>query len=167
MLFLVDHILKRKLIRPSKTELRANKSFIPLSDFLTAKESIYDPGWLPGRIAAFVIGKPLWWSLEQLGIVGDEGLLGSSISGGSQDTGWWGDYVVVSLLEEAADEVLRVQQEKAGGASDRLYTFESFRKTFGSVLTTTETALTEGDAKVVLKFLDRDRKAIVFDGKVC
>jgi charged multivesicular body protein 7 len=132
---------------------------------LTAKDSIYNPGWLPGRIAAFVIGKPLWWSLEQLGIVGDEGLLGSSTSGSHKDTGWWGDYVVVSLLEKAADEVLRIQREKAGGAGDRLYTFEGFRRAFGSVQAT-ETPLTEGDAKVLLRFLERDRKTIVFDGKV-
>ena len=152
--------------RPSKTELRANNCFILQSEYLTAKDSIYNPGWLPRRIAAFVIGKPLWWSLEQLGIVGDEGLLGSSNSGSHKDTGWWGDYVVVSLLERAADKVLQMQREKVGGASDKLYTFEGFRNVFGFVLAT-ETTLTEGDAKVLLKFLERDRNAIVFDGKVC
>lgn len=149
---------------PSKTELRANHCFIPQSEFLTAKDSIYNPGWLPGRIAAFVIGKPLWWSLEQLGIVGDEGLLGSSTSGSPKATAWWGDYVVVSLLERAADEVLRMQREKVGGVSDMLYTFEGFRTAFGPILAT-ET-LTEGDATILLKFLERDRKVIVFDGKV-
>lgn len=151
---------------PSKTELQANYCLIPQSDFLTAKESIYNPGWLPGRIAAFVIGKPLWWSLEQLGIVGNEGLLGSSTSGSHKDTRWWDDYVVVSLLERAADEVLRMQREHVCGVSDMLYTFEGFRTAFGSVLATEE-RLTEGDAKILLKFLERDRKVIVFDGKVC
>jgi charged multivesicular body protein 7 len=154
------------LSRPSKTELRDNNYFIPQLEFLTAKDSIYNPGWLPGRIASYVIGKPLWWSLEQLGIVGDEGLLGSSSSGSHKDTRWWGDYVVVSLLERAADEVLQMQQEKVGGASDKLYTFEGFRRAFRSVLAT-ETMLSEGDTKNLLKFLERDRKAIVFNGKVC
>lgn len=133
---------------------------------MTAKDSIYNPAWLPSRIAAFVIGKPLWWSLEQLGIVGDEGLFGNSSSDRQKDTGWWGDYVVVSLLERAADEVLQIQREKVGRASDKLYTFEGFRKVFGSVLAMGPT-LTEEDTKILLKFLERDRKAIVFDTKVC
>jgi charged multivesicular body protein 7 len=98
--------------------------------------------------------------------VGDEGLLGSSSSVSHKGTRWWGDYVVVSLLERAADEVLRMQRGKAGGAGDRLFTFEGFRNTFGTVLST-ETSMTEGDTKVLLRFLERDRKAIVFDGEVC
>jgi charged multivesicular body protein 7 len=137
-----------------------------LSEFLNARKSIYDPGWLPSRIATFVIGKPLWWSLEQLGIVGDEGILGSSGSASHKATRWWGDYVVVSILERAVDEVLRMQRGKAGGAGDSLFTFEGFRNAFGIVLSA-ETSMTEGDAKVLLRFLERDRKAIVFDGEVC
>jgi charged multivesicular body protein 7 len=58
-----------------------------------------------------------------------------------------------------------MQQEKAGGVSDMLYTVEGFRTAFGPILST-ET-LTDKDASILLKFLERDRKAIVFDGKVC
>lgn len=163
--FRLDRVGKPLAFGAVVTELRANNCIIPRSEFLTAKDSIYNPAWLPSRIAAFVIGKPLWWSLEQLGIVGDEGLFGNSSSDRQKDTGWWGDYVVVSLLERAADEVLQIQREKVGRASDKLYTFEGFRKVFGSVLAMGPT-LTEEDTKILLKFLERDRKAIVFDTKV-
>jgi len=97
--------------------------------------------------------------------VGDEGILSSSNLGSHKDTRWWGDYVVVSLLERAADEVLKMQQEKVGGAGKKLYTLEGFRNAFGSVLDT-KAALIEGDAKILLKFLERDRKALVFDSEV-
>lgn len=112
-----------------------------------------------------MVGKPLWWTLEQLGVVGDEGILGGSSSPSSKDTGWWGDYVVVSLVESAADEVLERQERKVGGAADRLYTFDGFRKEFASVWGA-GTILTEGDAKVLLRFMERDRKVVVVDGEV-
>ncbi|RDB21152.1 hypothetical protein Hypma_011738 [Hypsizygus marmoreus] len=149
-----------------KTELQASKSLISRQDFLNAKDSIYDPGWLPARIAAFVVGKPLWWALEQLGIVGEDGILGGSHSGSRhhKDTTWWGEYVVVPLVEKAADETLAKQEGKVGGSGDRLYTFEDFRKQFGSVVGVT--TLTEGDAKVLLRYLQRDRKAILFDEEI-
>ncbi|GLB34835.1 putative snf7 [Lyophyllum shimeji] len=147
------------------TELRASKALIPLADFLGAKESIYDPGWLPARIAAFVVGKPLWWALEQMGVVGEEGLLGGGSSRSNKDTSWWGEYVFVSLLERAAGEVLERQARRVGGVGDRLYSFDGFRQEFGSVLGA-EGSLTEGDATVLLKFLERDKKAVLFDKEV-
>ncbi|KAF9469202.1 Snf7-domain-containing protein [Collybia nuda] len=148
------------------TELRANKTFIPQSEFLSARDSIYYPGWLPGRIATFVVGKPLWWTLEQLGVVGDEGILGGSSSLNNKDSGWWGDYVVVSLVENAANEVLERQERKVGGAADRLYTLDGFKKEFGSVCGP-EAILSEGDTKVLLRYLERDRNAVVVYGEVC
>jgi len=92
-------------------------------------------------------------------------MFGSSSSGRHNDTRWWGDYVVTSLLEGAADQVLEKQRVKGGGAGDRLYSFDSFRKDFGTAVGT-ETPLTEVDAKVLLRYLERDRKVIVFDKEV-
>jgi len=138
---------------------------IPQADFLSAKDSIYDPGWLPGRIAAFVVGKPLWWALQQIGVVGEEGLLGGGSSRSHKDTTWWGEYVFISLLERAADKVLERQAGKIRGVGDRLYSFDGFRQEFGSVLGA-EDALTEGDATVLLKFLERDKKAVLYDKEV-
>ena len=88
-----------------KTELVNSRSAIPLQQFLGASQSIYDPGWLPYRVAAFVVGKPLWWALQQLNILGSDG---------ESETERWkctrGDYVLIGVLEHAADSVLASQQ---------------------------------------------------------
>ncbi|KAF8077814.1 hypothetical protein FPV67DRAFT_1463120 [Lyophyllum atratum] len=130
-------------------ELLASKALIPQAEFLSAKDSIYDPGWLPGRIVAFVVGKPLWWVLEQMGVVGEEGLLVCFCfpcgEGGGRGTGETGD--------------------EDGRRRDRLFSFDGFRRDFGSALGI-EGALTEADATVLLRFLERDRKAALFDKEV-
>ncbi|KAG6814537.1 hypothetical protein H0H92_000064 [Tricholoma furcatifolium] len=143
-------------------ELQSNRQLIKRNEFLSAQKSIYDPGWLPARIAAFVVGKPLWWALEQMGVVGEEGFFNSSGGGNQKDTTWWGDYVFLALVEKAADEILTKQAMKVGSPGDRLYSLDMFRSEFGSVIGTNE-ALSEGDAMVLLKFLERDRRVIVYN----
>lgn len=147
----------------SKAELRTQKLLFTRSDFLNSKESVYDSGWLPGRIAAYVVGKPLWWALEQLGVVGEEGFISSAGTGTPKDTTWWGDYVVVSLVEAAGNDVLMRQSHKAGGPADALYSFETFKKEFS---TDSQGTLTDGDAKILIRFLERDRRAVVVDKDV-
>ncbi|KAJ6597081.1 Snf7-domain-containing protein [Mycena vulgaris] len=146
-------------------ELRAQKILFTRSDFLNSKESVFDSGWLPGRIAAYVVGKPLWWALEQLGVVGEEGFM-SNPRVSEKDTTWWGDYVVISLVDAAANTILAKQSDKAGGADDALYSFEGFKKKFASVLSPTLGALSDGDAKILLRFLERDRRAVIVDKDV-
>ncbi|KAJ3509631.1 hypothetical protein NLJ89_g5120 [Agrocybe chaxingu] len=150
------------------SELRSTKSALLLSEFMGAKASIYDPGWLPGRIASFVVGKPLWWVLEQMGIVGEEGFLGGSTRRDHQrDTGWWGDYVFVSLLEAAGDEVVERQRAGMASAGDALYTADSFRTAFVGVVGEGDaTPLRELDAKVLLRYLERDKGVIVVDKEI-
>lgn len=143
-------------------ELHTSKSLIQVSDFLNAKVSIYDPGWLPVRIAAYLVGKPLWWALEQIGIIGEEG----SKSHQHTDTGWWGDYIVVSLMERAADAVEEKQRERMSGPGEALYTLQSFRLTFTEVLGVDDGVWREIDTKVLLRFLERDRGAIVTDNDI-
>lgn len=149
----------------SKSELRTLKTVVPVSDFINAKVSIYDPGWLPARIAAFVVGKPLWWALEQIGIVGEEGLLSSATRNSHKDTGWWGDYVFVSLVERAGEAVLDKQRATPGGPGDVLYTWDNFRETFSSAVGE-EALLWEMDAKVLVKYLERDQGVLVVDQDV-
>lgn len=133
------------------------------SEFLSTQQSIYDPGWLPTRIATFVVGKPLWWVLEQIGIVGEEGFLGGgTTSRTKKDTAWWGEYVFVPLVEKAADAVLERQEAKIGGVGNRLYSMDMFKREFASVLGV-DVALSDVDMMVLLKFLERDRSALVFD----
>ncbi|KAJ7047000.1 Snf7-domain-containing protein [Mycena alexandri] len=147
------------------TELRTQKSLFTRSDFLNSKEPVYDSGWLPGRIAAYVVGKPLWWALEQLGVVGEEGFI-SSARGSTKDTDWWGDYVVLSLVEAAANDVLKKQSDMAGGPGDALYSFEGFKMEFASTVSDAQAVLTDEDAKILIRFLERDRGAVVVDKDV-
>ena len=149
-----------------KFELCNSRAFIPLSDFLGSSRSIYDPGWLPYRIASFVVGKPLWWALGQLGIVDNHG----AAFGDSGTAERWkkvrGDYVSVALLEGAAERILERQRQKSSGhVADQLYNLESFRDEFSSVAFD-DAPLSSLDLKVVLKFLERDKGAIIVRGEV-
>ena len=149
-----------------KFELCDSKALIPLSEFLGASRSIYDPGWLPYRIASAVVGKPLWWALGQLGVVDNHG----AAFGDSGTTERWkkirGDYVLVGLVEGAAERILEQQRQKSSGhVADRLYNVESFRVEFASVALE-DAPLSGLDLKVVLKFLERDKGAIVVRGEV-
>lgn len=146
-----------------KSELQEEKSYIPLNQFLTATQPIYDPGWLPYRIANYVIGKPLWWALQQTGVVESGEVIES-------DTQRWkrvkGDYVLRELVESAAQSVLAHQRTKETGAfADKLYSIESFRKEFSGVALP-DVILSNLDMKVLLKHLERDMNNVVVDGKV-
>ncbi|KIM87189.1 hypothetical protein PILCRDRAFT_815664 [Piloderma croceum F 1598] len=143
-------------------ELRSTKSLIPLSQFLYTTQSVYDPGWLPYRIASYVLGKPLWWALEQLELVRPED--------GYSETEMWkrvaGQYIVLGLVEKAAHAVVRIREANRGiGAADGLFNFEGFRKEFGDKVNAGN-ILSEGDVKVLVKFLERDRKVVVVDKEV-
>ncbi|KAI1795886.1 Snf7-domain-containing protein [Ganoderma leucocontextum] len=146
-------------------ELCDSKTLIPLSEFLGASRSIYDPGWFPYRIASAVVGKPLWWALGQLGVVDNHG----AAFGDSGSTERWkkirGDYVSVGLLEGAAERILeRQRQNSSGHVADQLFNVESFRTEFVSVAFE-DAPLSGLDLKVVLKFLERDKGAIVVRGE--
>ncbi|EIW60360.1 uncharacterized protein TRAVEDRAFT_145680 [Trametes versicolor FP-101664 SS1] len=144
-----------------KSELCGSKGLIPLADFLNASRTIYDPGWLPYRIASFVVGKPLWWALGQLGVVDTQ----ASAFGDSGTAERWkkakGDYVAVKLLEQAAERILERQRQKStGNFADALYNADSFREEFAGCAFE-HGSLSDLDVKVLLKFLERDKRAIV------
>ncbi|KDQ60963.1 hypothetical protein JAAARDRAFT_125410 [Jaapia argillacea MUCL 33604] len=145
-------------------ELCNQRSLIPLTQFTTTTQSIYDPGSLSWRIASYVVGKPLWWALQQTGIVGSD-------DGGSEsDAQRWkrvkGDYVVLSLLEQAAESVLSSQQTSAAlSPADSLFNAESFRRTFASAALP-DVTLSDADIKVLIKYLERDKKVVVADTEV-
>jgi charged multivesicular body protein 7 len=117
---------------------------------------------LPYRIASYVLGKPLWWALEQLELVRPE-------DGYSEAEMWKrvaGQYVVLGLVEKAAHVVMRIREAKGGiGAADGLFNFEGFRKEFGDKVNAGN-ILSEEDVKVLVKFLERDRKVVVVDKEV-
>ena len=107
-----------------------------------------------------MLGKPLWWALEQLGIVDED----DPSSSGAASRDWWGEYVVLALVERAADAVISLQGDKPSGVADRLYTIEGFRKEFSPALG--QTLLGEVDTKVLLRFLERDRHVLFVDNEV-
>lgn len=98
-------------------------------------------------------------------------IVGSDDAGGSDnDAERWkkikGDYVVVNLLEQAAEAVLRKQQDKAGvSMADSLYNFDSFKREFRDCAVD-GLELSNLDIKVLIKFLERDRRAIAVKGEV-
>jgi charged multivesicular body protein 7 len=133
--------------------------------------SLYASKSLPIRIASFVVGKPLWWALEQAGIVGEEGVFGSSSRAINQGTSWYGDYVLLPLVEAAGDAVIEVQAATSGTPADALYSWSSFSKAFSSAVIEAHAdaargRLQEDDMKVLLKYLERDRGVLVYDDDV-
>lgn len=104
-----------------------------------------------------------------MGIVGEEGILGSGITQHHhKDTSWWGDYVLVPLLERAADAVMERQDTRMASPGDALYTMETFQTAFAGVCGGDEDdALREMDVKVLVRYLERDRGILVTDKEVC
>jgi charged multivesicular body protein 7 len=137
---------------------------IALAPFLAARQSVYDSGRpllpAPGRIAAYVLGRPLWWALEQLGIVPEDD--GAAAGGGTE---WWGEYVVLALMEKAAEGV--VERQGLKGGVEGLYTVEGFGREFAGVVGLGSAgALGEVDVRVLLRYLERDRGVVVTDYEV-
>ena len=75
-----------------------------------------------------------------------------------------GEHVLLKLVERAADAV----DASLGGLclADRLYTVATFRKAFGSRLLP-GVSLSETDIRVLLRYLERDRRVLVQDEDVC
>lgn len=73
----------------------------------------------------------------------------------------------VDILERAAENVL-VRQEGRTGVSlaESLYSFEGFREVFGSVALPGVT-LSDTDVKVLVKYLQRDKRVLIADKEVC
>ncbi|KAG2158232.1 Snf7-domain-containing protein [Suillus bovinus] len=140
-------------------EMRRNNDIIPLSQFLTSQQSVYDPGWLPYRLASFVVGKPLWWAMEQLDIVRSE----DSYTEAEMWKKIEGDYVMLGLVVQAADTLESMRNGAGLSPADNLYTFEDFRREFGDKILP-NVVLSEIDTKVLIKFLERERRMLVQNG---
>ncbi|KAI0082613.1 hypothetical protein K474DRAFT_1585221 [Panus rudis PR-1116 ss-1] len=144
-------------------DLMDSKEYYPLTQFLNSSQSIYDPGWLPYRIAAYVVGKPLWWALQQLSLVPDD-----TAGGHESDSQRWkkvsGSYVLRNLVEKAAEGVLAKQRRKSGASlADSLYKFESFKRTFADAALEGVT-VSDLDMKVILRYLERDKRVVLVQG---
>lgn len=139
--------------------MRHSRAIVPLTEFLVSNAPVHDPGWLPYRIASFVVGKPLWWVMEQLDLVKSEG----AYSEGDMWKRVEGEHVLLDLVERAADVV----EESRGAMSlaDSLFSVESFQKEFASRVLPGVT-LSDTDTKVLLRYLERDKRMLVRDRDV-
>ncbi|GJJ11076.1 hypothetical protein Clacol_005307 [Clathrus columnatus] len=162
--FLLDGLSNKELgvgkplgIGAVLTELSTLNVTMPLNTFLNSVESIYYTGSIAGRVASYLVGRPLWWALKQLNIVGEA-------SSESDEKRWkrvQGNYIFIPLLEEAADAVLKHYDSlPSHSLTDTLYDLDSFRAEYGSKLFP-DVNMTIEDTKVLLKFLERDRKVLV------
>ena len=160
-------------------------SVIPLSTFLSSLNSIYASrsalfyvAAVPSFVLSYGVAKPLWWALEQVGVVGEDSLISSvsstfsrSSSASLSHESWFGDYVLVGLVEKAGQSVIEMQRDKAAGPGDALYSLEGFRREFaacvlGRSLDDENSSMSELDMKILLKYLARDKCVVVFDGEV-
>jgi charged multivesicular body protein 7 len=70
------------------------------------------------------------------------------------------------VVERAADGVLASQRARGMGIADTLYTFDSFRTTFATSALPGVT-LSDMDLRVLIKFLERDRRLLISEREVC
>ncbi|KAG8707597.1 hypothetical protein FRC08_000397 [Ceratobasidium sp. 394] len=140
------------------TSSPASAPLIPLARFLTLPYSIYVPeSGLAYRVASTVVGRPLWWALQQAGLANGDDVVKET----------WGNFVILANLETAAKAILTAQRTKGAiGPSAALYSFASFREQFGSLaLPYPGASLSETDVRVLVKHLERDRGCVVLDSQ--
>ncbi|KAF9520485.1 hypothetical protein BS47DRAFT_1387120 [Hydnum rufescens UP504] len=156
----------RPLSMPSVvSDLKATRDFIPLDDFLSSSSSVHATYPLPYRVASLVLGRPLWWALEQLNIVGE------SENPGSYDSRWalsQGSYVVLDVLEVAAEAIIKAQLGTGSlSLSESTHNLSSFRTKFAPIiLPRAPESLTDLDIQVLLRYLERDKGALVSEKEV-
>jgi charged multivesicular body protein 7 len=123
------------------------KDLIPLSQFLSAKDSIYQRPWSMWNLAS--------WTMKQLGV--SDYLRSDSLPSGQ--------FVVVANVEDVG----KLFREKSAAASvhqsrfERTFTKAHFYKTFNDQLVEGK-QLSETDMDVLLKFLTRDKGVVLYDG---
>jgi charged multivesicular body protein 7 len=120
----------------------SRKEMIGLRDFAEAPDSIYLRKWIPRPWA--IIG----WGLKQLGLVGNEQIIGSKL-------------VILGNIEEAA-KGFEKRTEGTRSRVERIYSKSAFMDAFADVLG--ETKLSDSDFTIFLQYLQRDKELIAWDG---
>jgi charged multivesicular body protein 7 len=128
-------------------EALAAKDLIPLREFLDAKESIYRRPWSVWNLAA--------WTMKQLGVA--DMLKNDSLPPGQ--------FVVVANVEEAGKTFADLNGATSTTQSrfERTFSKAHFFRTFNDQLIDGK-HLSETDLEVLLRFLSRDKGAILYDG---
>jgi len=126
----------------------AKKEMIPLNDFMTSKNSIYQKSWPlhPWQLVT--------WGLRQLGM---------TVDGNGEDSMPSRSLVLVPNLETASKE-LENRKVSRVGCTDNLYTKKLFGREFSTIFGG-QNPISEDDIDVLLKFLARDKGLIVYNGQ--
>jgi len=122
------------------------REMLVLKEFLESKESIYRSRWrVPG------IGEILGWGLKQLGL---------GFGGGRIDTG---RLVLLSNLE-AAGKSFEARTKEQRSRVERIYSLRSFKESYRDLLGPS-TSLSDADFEVLLRYLQRDKGVLSWDGE--
>ncbi|KIK57660.1 hypothetical protein GYMLUDRAFT_172146 [Collybiopsis luxurians FD-317 M1] len=165
---------------PPSSSSQTLPTLLPLATFLSLATSLYASKSrsyltvIPSLFLSYVVAKPLWWALEQVGVVGEDSLASSvsstfsslSSSSSKTSTRWYGDYVLLHLVEQAGEVILEKQRVKSTGPADALYSFDSFRREFVDCVgrrSEESVSMGELDMKVILRFLEREKRAVAVD----
>ncbi|KAK0119581.1 hypothetical protein ONS95_011021 [Cadophora gregata] len=124
------------------------RQWIDVQEFALARESIYQKGW---ALPVPSIGDVLGWGLRQLGF------------GGGEEKLVKGQVVVLENLEWVGKEVVK-RTDGVRGRVERIFSRDAFRETYGDV-TGKENMLSEADMELLLKFLERDKAVLSYDGQ--
>lgn len=184
-LTLVLVLVKTELSSPPPSSATAVlPTLLPLTTFISLATSLYSSKSrsyltvIPSFFLSYVVAKPLWWALEQVGVVGEDSLASSVSSTFSSfgsatsktNTQWYGDYVLLHLVERAGNAILESQRLKNTGPSDALYTFDSFRTEFAECVIGSDSkdkmTMSELDMKVILRYLERDKGVVMVENGV-
>ena len=123
------------------------KEMMPLRGFMDAREGIYRKSW------ATTPWDILGWGLRQLGLAGGQN---------GEDKLPVGKFVVLANVEEVAKEVAR-NSEALTGRLERLCSKAVFDEKFKNMLGK-EKELSDYDLELLLKFLQRDKGLVDYDG---
>lgn len=128
-------------------EALAAKDLIPLREFLDAKESIYRRPWSVWNLAT--------WTMKQLGVA--DMLKKDSLPPG--------EFVVLANVEDAGKAFSERNAAAAATQTrfERTFSKAHFYRAFNDQLVDGK-HLSETDMEVLLRFLSRDKAAILYDG---
>lgn len=125
-----------------------SRQWIEYKEFLEREESVYKKSW---GVGAYVpsVGDVVGWGLRQLGFAGGEEKVRN------------GRVVVLSNVEGVGKGVV-ARTSGIKGRVERIFSREAFKERYGAVVG--GESLSEADMEILLRFLERDRGVLAYDG---
>lgn len=123
-------------------------------EFIATDRSIYSKSWVPSPWTV------LQWGLRQIGVAGSGNYEGTSGARKLKTS----EFVLVEALENVAALVLTGQERRGQSLTDRILSREEFTQ---NVATLRGVAVSGGDVSILLRYLERDKRALSYNDKVC